>query len=157
MLSPVLPESVASCNVGAVAVVSNVNANALLLTLVPVEVVWRATTDFAPSLVNTKLLPLPVIQLLPPSVLYCQLAPLVKPETVTVPSLVMPSVALLPVSVDSVSVGAEGADGGSGGAGVLFVTALLVKLPAKFPATSCNSFAGVPLLAVYDTVTALSP
>ena len=50
-----------------------------------------------------------LLQLLPPLVLYCQLAPASMPETLTVPMLVMPSLALVPLSVASAKVGAAGA------------------------------------------------
>ncbi len=48
---------------------------------------------------NVKLVPVPVDQVVPPSVLYCQVAPVSRLPTVTTPLLVMPSVLLLPVSV----------------------------------------------------------
>ena len=46
-----------------------------------------------------KLLPLPSLQVEPLSVLNCHLAPASRPETVAVPSLLMRSVLLLPVSL----------------------------------------------------------
>ena len=49
------------------------------------------------------------LQVLPPLVLYCQVAPASMPETLMVPTLVMPSVALVPLSVASAKLGAAGA------------------------------------------------
>ena len=48
---------------------------------------------------SVKLVPVPAFQVLPPSVEYSHVAPASSPPTVTVPFLVMPSVALAPVSV----------------------------------------------------------
>ena len=42
-------------------------------------------------------------------VLYCQVAPVSMPETLMVPTLLMPSVALVPLSVARANVGAAGA------------------------------------------------
>ena len=47
--------------------------------------------------------------MLPLSVLYCQLAPGSMPVTFMVPTLVMPSLLLLPLSVVRANVGADGA------------------------------------------------
>ena len=93
--------------VGVGTVVSRVKASALdaALTL-PAASVWRTVTDFAPSPVRVKLLPLPLVQVLPPLLLYCQVAPLSRPATLTVPTLVMPSPAV-PLSMARVGVGAE--------------------------------------------------
>ena len=52
-----------------------------------------------------KLVPLPVVQCAPPSVLYCQLATSLAKVTSTWPLLVMPSLPLLPVSASSVTPG----------------------------------------------------
>ncbi len=56
-----------------------------------------------------KLLPVPLLQLAPASVLYCQVAPASRPLTATVPTLLTPSLLLLPLSVLSAKVGAAGA------------------------------------------------
>ena len=50
-----------------------------------------------------------VLQLLPPLVLYCQVAPASMPVTLMVPTLVMPSLLELPSSVARAKVGAAGA------------------------------------------------
>ena len=52
---------------------------------------------------------MPVSQLLPPLVEYCQLVPASRPVTLTVPLFVMPSVELTPVSLAKARVGAVGA------------------------------------------------
>ena len=52
---------------------------------------------------------MPVVQLVPLLVLYCQVAPVSIPETLTWPLLVMPSLPLDPVSEASAKVGAAGA------------------------------------------------
>ena len=49
------------------------------------------------------------LQVLPPLVLYCQVAPASIPVTLMVPTLVMPSVALVPSSLARAKVGATGA------------------------------------------------
>ncbi|EPR80400.1 hypothetical protein L289_0680 [Acinetobacter gerneri DSM 14967 = CIP 107464 = MTCC 9824] len=54
----------------------------------------------------TKVVPAPVFQVLPPSRLYSHLARVSKPETLTVPSEVIPSVLLVPVSFAKAMVGA---------------------------------------------------
>ena len=80
-----LPVSEASASVGAAgAAVSSVNAKAALLPLaLPAASVWRAITDFAPSPASVKLAPLPVVQVVPPSVEYSQVAPASRPVTLT--------------------------------------------------------------------------
>ena len=50
-----------------------------------------------------------VLQLAPPLVLYCQVAPASMPETLTVPTLVMPSLLELPSAVARAKAGAAGA------------------------------------------------
>jgi len=57
---------------------------------------------------RVKLLPLPVVQVLPLSVLYSQRAPVSRPLTVIAPLLLVPSLALLPVSLVRANVGADG-------------------------------------------------
>src|SRR3989338_1336599 len=87
--------------------VSRVKVKAeLAAPTLPAASVWRATTLLAPSPVRVKLLPVPAFQVLPLSVLYCQVAPVSRPLTFTVPLPVSLSVALLPVSAASDSVGA---------------------------------------------------
>ena len=70
--------------------------------------VWR--TWMLPALYwpwgSTKLVPEPVAQVWPLSVLYCQVAPPTKPLTLMVPSAVMPSMASQPLSLDSDKMGA---------------------------------------------------
>ena len=71
------------------------------------------------------------LQLLPPLVLYCQVAPASMPVTLTVPILVMPSLALVPVSAARAKVGAAGgvvSTGGTGGTGVPGSTLMAVEL-----------------------------
>ena len=63
--------------------------------------------DLSPSPVTVKLVPVPVVQLVPPLVLYCQVAPVSRPETLTVPLLVMLSL-VLPLLVARASVGLVG-------------------------------------------------
>ncbi|MCY1241717.1 hypothetical protein D9M72_546370 [compost metagenome] len=53
--------------------------------------------------------PVPATQVVPPSVLYSQVAPASMPVTLMVPSLVMPSVAESPVSLARTGVGLTGA------------------------------------------------
>ena len=103
------PESVANANVGATAVASSVKSSGLesALTL-PAASVCLTRTDFGPSSLSMTLVSKPAIQLPPPSVLYSQLASGSRSETVTVPSLVRPSLSLTPESVKA-SVGAAAA------------------------------------------------
>ena len=54
------------------------------------------------------LVPVPAAQVVPPSVLNSQVAPSSRPLTATLPSLVMPSDAPLPVSLARASVAAAG-------------------------------------------------
>ena len=61
----------------------------------PATSVCRTIAAWAPSPLSAKLVPLPAVQVEPPSVLYSQLAPASSPLTVTVPSLVIPSAAPL--------------------------------------------------------------
>ena len=106
-LVPVSAENatVETASVGAV--VSSVNAKVPDTgEVVPVESVCLAITDLAPSPVREKLVPVPVVHVAPPSMLYCQAAPLTRPPTLTVPLLVILSVADVPESEASVSVGA---------------------------------------------------
>ena len=51
---------------------------------------------------------MPACQMAPASVEYCQLAPASRPNTLTVPLLVMPSLLLLPVSAARAMLGAAG-------------------------------------------------
>ena len=48
------------------------------------------------------------LQLAPPLVLYCQVAPASMPVTLMVPTLVMPSLALMPLSIARAKLGAAG-------------------------------------------------
>ena len=92
------------------AVLSSVNSKAAdAAPVLPAASVWRTCTDFSPLPVSVRLLPEPVIQLLPPLVLYCQLAPGSSPATLTTPLVVMPSLALEPVSLAKVGTGDAGA------------------------------------------------
>ena len=56
-----------------------------------------------------KLVPLPFTHVAPALLLYSQVAPASSPVTLTAPTLVMPSVALVPVSSLPMSAGAAGA------------------------------------------------
>ena len=88
------------------AVVSSVKSSALEFDdALPAASVWRTITLWAPSPLTVKLEPLPAVQFVPPSVLYCQAAPASSPPTLTVPSLVRLSPEL-PLSVARDSVGA---------------------------------------------------
>ena len=92
---------------GAVASSVKLKASLTVLTL-PALSVWRTVTDFAPSPLRAKLLPVNVTQFVPPSSEYSRVDPVSRPETETVPLLVTLSLSLLPVSV-MLSVGLEGA------------------------------------------------
>ena len=74
--------------------------------MLPAMSVWRAMTVLEPSPTSVRLEPLPVLQLVPPSVLYCQEAPDSMPLMLTRPLLVMASLADEPVSAESARVGA---------------------------------------------------
>ena len=110
------PLSVAKANVGVAAMVSTVMAAALLdgvavvLLAKSVCLTWMAPAAYVALAPSVKLLTLAAcaaLQVVPPLVLYCQVAPASMPETLTVPTLVMPSLA--PLSVARVKVGAAGA------------------------------------------------
>ncbi|MCY1241718.1 hypothetical protein D9M72_546380 [compost metagenome] len=75
---------------------------------------------------RTKLKPVPATQVVPPSVLYSQVAPASMPVTLMVPSLVMPSVAEAPVSLAKAAPGAATAVSSVTASGVL----LALTLPA---------------------------
>ena len=138
MLSVVMPLLAARVAVGAVTVVSSVKLSAAeLAPTLPVASVWRTMTDLAPSPVSVKLVPLPLDQLVPPLVLYCQVAPASSPATLTVPTLVMLSLPR-PLSVPSVTVGAAAA--------LSIVKASALELALTLPATS-----------VWRTMTDLAP
>ena len=87
------------------AVVSRVKLSVVEVAVAPASV-WRTITFLAPSPVRVKLVPVNVVQFVPPSVLYCRVAPDASPNTFTWPLLVMPSVDELPVSATSARVGA---------------------------------------------------
>ena len=94
--------------VGAVgALVSRVKLRvAELVDTFPARSVWRTVTDFVPSSVRVKLLPLIFVQVLPPLRLYWLVAPDSSPVILTIPELVIPSVELIPVSLANAKVGA---------------------------------------------------
>ena len=79
--------------------------------MLPAASVCLTCTELAAKLpgARLKLLPLPVSQVLPPLLLYCQVAPSSRPITVTVPAMLTPSLPLLPLSLASFGVGATGA------------------------------------------------
>src|SRR3569833_4132195 len=77
-----------------------------LLEVLPATSVWLTITEWKPSPLKVKLEPVPVCQVLPPSVLYCQDAFVARPVTLKVPSRVSVSEVKLPVSAHSDSVGA---------------------------------------------------
>ena len=147
-LSVVLvPVSPAKPTVGVARVLSSVKARGVeLLPTLPAASVWRTMTDLAPSPVKVKLLPLPVTQVPPPLVLYCQLAPLSRPVTLTVPTLVMASVADKPVSVARSKVGAMGGAVSGGVDGALSLDTLLPAARAR-PATPTNIAPGMLIAA----------
>ena len=118
-----MPLSSAKLRLGAAgAVLSRVNANALEAALtLPAASLWRTMTDLAPSPLSVKLLPLPATQLVPPLVLYCQVAPASRPLTLTLPLLVILSLAR-PLLLARLALGAMGgvvSTGGGGGATVV--------------------------------------
>ena len=98
--SPGVPLSVCSANVGAAgAVVSSMKLSVSELPeVLPAASVCRAITFFKPSPLSVKLVPFPLIQCAPPSVLYCHGAPLASPLTSTRPTFVIPS-PVVPLSV----------------------------------------------------------
>ena len=103
-----VPVSVVRATVGAATVVSMVKASVVALApTLPAVSVWRTVTDLTPSPVKVKLVPVPAIHVVPASVLYFHVAPVSKPLTLTVPTLVMVSVAR-PLLVAKASVGATG-------------------------------------------------
>ena len=65
---PEVPLSVASASDGAAADVSSVNVSAPVVETLPATSVWRTSTLFAPSPVSVKLVPVPVVKLVPLSV-----------------------------------------------------------------------------------------
>ena len=85
-------------------------------------------TDLAPSPVSVKLLPLPLTQVVPPLLLYCQAAPASRPVTLTLPLLVMPS-PTTPLSTARLRLGAAGT-------AVSNVKASALELALRLPATS---------------------
>jgi hypothetical protein len=85
----------------------------------PALSVCRTVTLLAPSPASVKLAPLPVVQFVPPSMLYCQAAPASSPLTFTLPLLVILSLLELPLSVASDRLGALAVVSGSEAAGVL--------------------------------------
>src|SRR3569832_914188 len=117
-----------------------------LLEVLPATSVWLTTTESSPSPLIVKLEPVPVRQLVPPSVLYCQIAFVSRPVTLTIPSLVIVSVLLLPVSAASESVGLA--------AFVSSTKAWLVTVPA-LPALSVTLSLSV-LLPVSVTLSQVS-
>ena len=129
---------------GVGAVVSTTSADAMLAAglMLPAASLCRTCTAPAAKLPcgRLKLVPLPLFQVLPPLLLYCQVAPPSMPVTLTVPTLVMPSLALLPLSVASVGTSPDGSTVSRVNAPTLLLTAL--------PPAS---------LTVVDTVTAPWP
>ena len=105
------PESVASDSVGAAAAVSSVKVNALLAGLVlPAASVCLTKTLLSPSpVMPVMLVPEPLLQLVPPFRLYCQVAPTSSPVMFKLLILVILSVLLEPESVASDSEGADAA------------------------------------------------
>jgi len=85
----------------------------------PALSVCRTVTLLAPSPASVKLAPLPVVQFVPPSMLYCQAAPASSPLTFTLPLLVILSLLELPLSVASDRLGALAVVSGSEAADVL--------------------------------------
>ncbi|WP_409410185.1 hypothetical protein, partial [Burkholderia sp. Bp9142] len=96
-----LPESVVNAIPGAVAEVSSVKLNEVGFDVLPATSVCRTCTSFVPS-TALKL----VFQVWPPSVEYSITAPVSTPDTLSVPTLVTWSVALLPESVVNATPGA---------------------------------------------------
>src|SRR3989338_8053494 len=122
------------------AAVSSVNAKASLAApTLPAASVWRTLTLLAPSPVRVKLLPLPAVQVAPLSMLYCQVAPVSRPVTLTEPLLVILSVAPAPVSATSARVWADGA------------AVSIVKAKASLAAPT------LPAASVWRTLTLLAP
>ena len=123
--------------------------------MLPAASVWRTITDLAPSPLSVKLLPLPVVQLVPPLVLYCHVAPASSPATLTVPTLVMLSAAT-PLSLARVMVGAEGGvvSGVTAGAFELAGVAppLLAIAASTTPPPSAPSAPSSPEPALMDAV-----
>ena len=104
-----LPESVARAKLGVATVWSTVIALAIFpteLTFPAVSVcfTWIVFAEYEASL-KVKLVPLPVFQVDPLSVLYCQVAPLSNPVTFTTPLFVIPSEFELPESVARAKLG----------------------------------------------------
>ena len=86
-----------------------------------------------------KLVPVPVVKLPPALVLNCQVAPASRPDTFTVPTFVMPSVLLVPLSVAKENPGAAGAL-----VSTVIAAGLLVAAPV-LPATSVCLTCTAPL------------
>jgi len=81
--------------------------------------------------------PVPLDHVVPPLVLYCQVAPVSKPVTVTVPALLMPSVLLAPVSLLRTTLGALGEALSMVKAAALLLAALV--LPALSVWRTCTA------------------
>ncbi|WP_244101516.1 hypothetical protein, partial [Burkholderia ambifaria] len=96
-----LPESVVNATPGAAAEVSSVKLNEVGSDVLPAISVCLTWTSFMPSTALK-----PVFQVWPPSVEYSTTAPVSTPDTLSVPTLVMWSVALLPESVVNATPGA---------------------------------------------------
>ena len=142
-----LPLSLARATLGAATAESSVKASALdaRLTL-PAASVWRTMTVLAPSPLSVKLLPLPASQLVPPLMLYCQVAPASRPATLTLPLLVMPS-PTVPLSSARLRLGATGAVVSAGGATVV----------SSVKASALDARLTLPAASVWRTMTVLAP
>ena len=119
-----LPLSTVSATPGAAgAMVSRVKLKLVALDTLPAKSVWRTRTVFGPSTAAKELL-----QVLPPSSEYSTRAPASMPERVSPPLLVIWSVAELPLSSVSATLGATG--------GIVSSVKLTLVTPETLPATS---------------------
>ena len=112
-------------------------------------------TDLAPSPLSVKLLPLPASQLMPPLMLYCQVAPASSPLTLTLPLLVMPS-PTTPLSTARLRPGAAGGVVSTGGVTVLSMSRLRALDAAPLlPAASLKLAAATVILALAEPALAV--
>jgi len=110
--------------------VSSVKDRLAAAEVLPAASVCRTCTVLLPSAPNTEAAidaAVPAAQVVPPSRLYCQVAPDSSPPTFTWPLRVMPSVVLLPVSDASANTGA---------ATVVSSVKDRIAAAERFPATS---------------------
>ena len=116
---PLSPVSLVSETIGTATAVSSVNTSVVGAETLPATSVWRTVTELRPCTgVNA------VPHVVPPLVEYSTLAPVSTPASNSVPTRVIRSVALAPVSFSSETRGAAGGSVSSVKASVVTVDTL---------------------------------